>query len=212
MLPVSFFLSPSLAGCYWFSHYTCRFRSSTWQRLAELSVERLSLSELLDRSMRRDPLWPILTPAHLKAIDRRLGIITSAVQKCIEQYGRETVIVDNWPWTITSTFFFFHFSLLDIILLIFNFHSRVLWTLSLLLVQRWSAPLLWRAAWPVGACRKASLVSLRHCRWKRDSYNSLSLEDSSISAHGCCLIPAPKVRHTKHHIFTGIKALCRRTW
>ncbi len=74
-----------------------RFRSSTWQRLAELSVERVSLSELLDRSMRRDPLWPILTPLHLKAIDRRLAIIVNAVQKCIEQHGRDTVIVDNWP-------------------------------------------------------------------------------------------------------------------
>ena len=90
-LPPSFY-HPASHG---FSHH--RFRSSTWQRLAELSVERLSLSELLDRSMRRDPLWPILTPAHLKAIDRRLAIVINAVVKCIEQHGRDTVIVDNWP-------------------------------------------------------------------------------------------------------------------
>ena len=94
-------LSPSLflwlAGYYCFSLHSSRFRSSTWQRLAEPSVERLSLSELLDWSMRRDPLWPILTPAHLKAIDRRLGIIINTVQQCIDQHGREKVIVDNWP-------------------------------------------------------------------------------------------------------------------
>lgn len=90
-------LSLCLTCCQFNISYIFRFRSSTWQRLAKLSVERESLSELLDRSMRRDPLWPILTPAHLKAIDRRLATIINAVQKCIEQHGRDTVIVDNWP-------------------------------------------------------------------------------------------------------------------
>ena len=60
-------------------------------------MERLSLSKLLDESMRRDPLWPILTRPHLKAIDRRLDIVIRAVEHCIEQYGRNRVIVDKWP-------------------------------------------------------------------------------------------------------------------
>ena len=81
-----------LNDCY----FARRIRSSTWQRLAELAMGE-PLSMVLDRSMQRDPLWPILTPAHLQAIDRRLGIIASEVQRCTGTHGRQNVIFDTWP-------------------------------------------------------------------------------------------------------------------
>ena len=55
-----------------------------------------SLSEVLDRSLRRDPLWPILTQDHLRAIDRRLKTIMQVVDGCIKKHGKDETIVDTW--------------------------------------------------------------------------------------------------------------------
>ena len=74
-----------------------RVRRSTWERLKSLSLPgRKPLSHVLNESMRRDPLYPILTQPHLNAIDRRLSIIMAAIEKCITWQSVNTVVVDSW--------------------------------------------------------------------------------------------------------------------
>lgn len=75
----------------------CRVRRSTWDRLEEFSATRgAKLSEVLEASLQRDPLSPILTHAHLNAIDRRLQLIMTAIRGCVDRHSREVVIVDGW--------------------------------------------------------------------------------------------------------------------
>ena len=71
-------------------------RQSTWERLQQFVQSGQSLSGVLDDSLRRDPLYPILTAQHLEAIDRRYAIIMGTVEQCIARHGRETVLVDMW--------------------------------------------------------------------------------------------------------------------
>ena len=86
-------------------HYTCthphihRLRNSTWLRLQSLQKE--GLSKLLDNSLKRDPLYPVLTQPHLTAIDRRLDTLLAEVRKCVEQYGHSYVFFDAWPQSKT---------------------------------------------------------------------------------------------------------------
>lgn len=74
-----------------FSH---RLRNSTWLRL--LSLRREGLSPLLDKSLQRDPLYPIITPDHLIAIDRRLDKLIDLVQQCIDKHGSNAVLFNTW--------------------------------------------------------------------------------------------------------------------
>lgn len=73
----------------------CKLRNSTWEKLRHLKTQ--GLSQLLDKSLKRDPLYPVLTQPHLSAIDRRLDVFISEVLKCIQQYGRSNVLFDKWP-------------------------------------------------------------------------------------------------------------------
>lgn len=71
-----------------------RLRNSTWTEL--LDLHNKGLSKLLDSSLKRDPLYPILTSDHLKAIDRRLNIILDLVRDCIKHHGANKVLFKNW--------------------------------------------------------------------------------------------------------------------
>lgn len=72
----------------------CRLRRSTWAKLLQLKQQG-PLSLILERSLKRDPLYPILTQDNLVAIDRRHRLTIDHVMKCIAQYGNSTVIVDT---------------------------------------------------------------------------------------------------------------------
>lgn len=74
----------------------CRVRRSTWDRLEVFSASDERLSEVLEESLRRDPLTPILTRQHLDAIDRRLQLIVTAIEQCIARHGKNVVLVDSW--------------------------------------------------------------------------------------------------------------------
>lgn len=75
-----------------------RVRQSTWERLNGLLGSKDGpLSQLLERSMLRDPLQPILTVQHLQAMDRRHSIIMETIESCITRYSRDVVIVQGWP-------------------------------------------------------------------------------------------------------------------
>ena len=82
-------------------HYTilapfkqcCLIRYSTYLRLKYLY--KIGFSNLLDESLKNDPLYPILTKSHLKAIDRRLITIMNELNVCINTFKPYEVLVDD---------------------------------------------------------------------------------------------------------------------
>ena len=68
-----------------FFHISTRLRQTTYERLLLLSGGGLSraMKELLNL----DPVAPVLTRAHLLALDRRLFHILAAISACHEQRG-----------------------------------------------------------------------------------------------------------------------------
>jgi hypothetical protein len=71
----------------------CLLRYSTFERLKYLYMNKLS--SLLDASLRSDPLYPILTDAHLRAVDRRLSVIFYELIECTRRFKTFEVIVDD---------------------------------------------------------------------------------------------------------------------
>ncbi|XP_006005129.1 glycosaminoglycan xylosylkinase [Latimeria chalumnae] len=71
----------------------CIIRVSTWNRLNYL--RNGVLSSAIRAATSHDPIGPILTEAHLQAMDRRLLSITSTVDQCIDQFGADTVLVED---------------------------------------------------------------------------------------------------------------------
>ncbi|KAI8518561.1 Glycosaminoglycan xylosylkinase [Branchiostoma belcheri] len=71
----------------------CKLRSTTWERMKLLTGDRLS--QLLRKSLAHDPIAPVLTEAHLSAMDRRLLTAIDMVQGCIDENGRDNVLVDD---------------------------------------------------------------------------------------------------------------------
>ena len=71
----------------------CLLRFSTYERLKYLYKNKFS--SLLDKSLRDDPIYPILSDAHLKAIDRRVIIIFNELIHCTKQFKPFEVIVDD---------------------------------------------------------------------------------------------------------------------
>ncbi|XP_060882974.1 extracellular serine/threonine protein kinase FAM20C [Labrus mixtus] len=67
----------------------CRIRRSTLLRLRLLSLTSFRLSDVMRDSLLQDPLAggaPLLSEAHLSALDRRLAAVLQVVQSCQEQH------------------------------------------------------------------------------------------------------------------------------
>nr|XP_020506990.1 extracellular serine/threonine protein kinase FAM20C-like [Labrus bergylta] len=67
----------------------CRIRRSTLLRLRLLSLTSFRLSDVMRDSLPQDPLAgvaPLLSEAHLSALDRRLAAVLQVVQSCQEQH------------------------------------------------------------------------------------------------------------------------------
>lgn len=76
----------------------CRLRKSTYARLQTFSTDSndpTSLSVLLTRMLRRDPIYPILTKDHLEAIDRRLHKTLDVLKTCFQKKGIDHVLYDE---------------------------------------------------------------------------------------------------------------------
>lgn len=71
----------------------CLFRYSTYKQLKHLYENKFS--KIFDESMQSDPLYPLLTGDHLKAIDRRVVIIFNELNRCIDKYSVESVVIDD---------------------------------------------------------------------------------------------------------------------
>ncbi|XP_052765556.1 extracellular serine/threonine protein CG31145-like [Mya arenaria] len=73
----------------------CKIRLSTLHKLAKLYIGPERLSELLDKSLRSDPVYPVLATKYMPALDRRLLIILRAVATCVKEYSVNDVIVPD---------------------------------------------------------------------------------------------------------------------
>lgn len=71
----------------------CLMRHSTYERLKYLYLNKFST--LLDASLRFDPLYPVLTDGHYKAVDRRLSHIIYQLIECTRRYKPHEVIIDD---------------------------------------------------------------------------------------------------------------------
>lgn len=73
----------------------CRIKKSTLQRLELLHTEPYRLSDVMRESLSMDPLTPILSEAHLLALDRRLGTILNVARECFKKQGQHQVAYDD---------------------------------------------------------------------------------------------------------------------
>ncbi|KAI4890454.1 hypothetical protein NFI96_025580 [Prochilodus magdalenae] len=73
----------------------CRVRRSTYLRLQLLAKEEYQLSSLMEESLLRDRLAPILIKPHLQALDRRLRLALNVLAECIEKEGYSAVVEDD---------------------------------------------------------------------------------------------------------------------
>ncbi|XP_020779938.1 pseudokinase FAM20A isoform X2 [Boleophthalmus pectinirostris] len=74
----------------------CMIKRSTLVRLQLLSRPNFRLSNVMRESLERDPLHPILTEAHLLALDRRLHKVLKAIQRCVRRLGDDQVITTDF--------------------------------------------------------------------------------------------------------------------
>lgn len=72
-----------------------RVRRSTYLRLQLLAKEEYQLSSLMEESLLRDRLAPILIKPHLQALDRRLRLALNVLAECVEKEGYSTVVEDD---------------------------------------------------------------------------------------------------------------------
>uniref|UniRef100_A0AAV2KK39 FAM20 C-terminal domain-containing protein n=1 Tax=Knipowitschia caucasica TaxID=637954 RepID=A0AAV2KK39_KNICA len=73
----------------------CRVRKSTYLRLQLLAKEDYSLSSLMEESLLQDRLSPVLIQPHLKALDRRLGLVLQVLDGCIDKEGFSSVVEED---------------------------------------------------------------------------------------------------------------------
>ncbi|MED6244523.1 Extracellular serine/threonine protein kinase fam20c [Ataeniobius toweri] len=73
----------------------CRVKKSTYLRLQLLAKEEYQLSSLMEESLLRDRLSPILIQPHLLAMDRRLRLVLQVLAGCIEKEGYNNVVEED---------------------------------------------------------------------------------------------------------------------
>ncbi|KAF7661302.1 hypothetical protein LDENG_00264610 [Lucifuga dentata] len=73
----------------------CRLKKSTYLRLQLLAKEEYQLSSLMEESLLRDRLSPVLIQPHLKAMDRRLRLVLQVLAGCIEKEGYSSVVEED---------------------------------------------------------------------------------------------------------------------
>ncbi|XP_054891955.1 extracellular serine/threonine protein kinase FAM20C [Poeciliopsis prolifica] len=73
----------------------CRVRKSTYLRLQLLAKEEYQLSSLMEESLLRDRLSPVLIQPHLLAMDRRLRLVLQVLTGCIDKEGYVNVVEED---------------------------------------------------------------------------------------------------------------------
>lgn len=65
----------------------CILRKTTWDRLLVFSGG--TLTDLIDRMTKNDELYPIINKKHKQAVERRLLIVYSVVEYCLDTFGEK---------------------------------------------------------------------------------------------------------------------------
>ncbi|KAL3053841.1 extracellular serine/threonine protein kinase FAM20C [Trematomus bernacchii] len=73
----------------------CRVKKSTYVRLQLLAKEEFRLSVLMEESLLRDRLSPVLLQRHLQALDRRLRLVLQVLEGCVEKEGYANVVEED---------------------------------------------------------------------------------------------------------------------
>ncbi|XP_059167484.1 extracellular serine/threonine protein CG31145-like isoform X2 [Physella acuta] len=73
----------------------CKVRLSTLAKLVKLYTGPDSLSQLLRTSLSSDPLAPVLDELYLDSVDRRVGLVLSAVYDCVNRTGSWDQVIVN---------------------------------------------------------------------------------------------------------------------
>lgn len=79
-----------------FKHVTTlpsSIRVSTWNRLNYL--KNGVLKSAFKSAMAHDPISPVLSDAHLDALEQRLRSVLATVKQCTDQFGLDTVLVED---------------------------------------------------------------------------------------------------------------------
>lgn len=71
----------------------CVIRSNTYDLLTQYKT---NIGNVLDMSMKNDPIYPVLTQDHFAAMNLRMGHIFEAIDGCLEEFTPDQVIVDEW--------------------------------------------------------------------------------------------------------------------
>uniref|UniRef100_W5KLK3 FAM20C golgi associated secretory pathway kinase n=1 Tax=Astyanax mexicanus TaxID=7994 RepID=W5KLK3_ASTMX len=87
-------LSPLIGQSYCLTREQESTRS-TYLRLQLLAKEEYQLSSLMEESLLRDRLTPILIKPHLQALDRRLRLALNVLAECVEKEGYSAVVEDD---------------------------------------------------------------------------------------------------------------------
>lgn len=70
-------------------------RKSTYLRLQLLAKEEYQLSSLMEESLLRDRLSPVLIKPHLQAMDRRLRLVLRVLAGCVEKESYVNVVEED---------------------------------------------------------------------------------------------------------------------
>ncbi|XP_061605638.1 extracellular serine/threonine protein kinase FAM20C-like isoform X3 [Phyllopteryx taeniolatus] len=73
----------------------CRVKKSTFLRLQLLAKEDYRLSALMEESLLADRLSPVLIRPHLRALDRRLGLVLRVLADCVDKEGYGEVVAED---------------------------------------------------------------------------------------------------------------------
>lgn len=73
--------------------FSSSIRVSTWNRLNYL--RNGVLKSALKSAMAHDPISPVLSEPHLDAVDQRLLSVLATVKQCTDQFGMDTVLVED---------------------------------------------------------------------------------------------------------------------
>ncbi|WAQ96577.1 FA20C-like protein [Mya arenaria] len=74
----------------------CMIRYSTFLKFVKLYLGPEPLSVLMRTSMARDPIQPILTESHIRALDRRVIRVLSTIHDCMQDNPYTDVIIDDF--------------------------------------------------------------------------------------------------------------------
>nr|XP_042908499.1 extracellular serine/threonine protein CG31145-like [Parasteatoda tepidariorum] len=83
----------------------CIVRLSTFNKLYEFHAGPRPLSDLMRESLKKDPLYPVLTEPHLLAMDRRVEGVLDVIRRCVQANLPAAVFLDDILQTYFSSNF-----------------------------------------------------------------------------------------------------------